>query len=69
MHLGGKPLPQVVAEETTIEDWASVFEMYDVFRTFVPDKDWTDSKIKTVRKIYDLLSLDYKSLKHPENRP
>lgn len=69
MHLGGKPLPQVVAEETTIEDWASVFEIYDVFRTFVPHKNWTDSKIRIVRKIYDLLSFDYKSLKRPENRP
>ena len=69
MSLGGKPLPQIIAEETTIEDWASVFEIYDVFSTFVPYKNWTDSKIQVVRKIYDLLSLDYKSLKHPENRP
>ena len=69
MHIGGISLPTFIAEETTMDDWASVFEMYDVFRTFVPDKQWTKAKIQAVRKMYDLVSIDYKSLKNPENRP
>lgn len=40
MHLGGKPLPQVIAEETTIEDWASVFEIYDVSKTLKVNIYW-----------------------------
>lgn len=69
MHIGGIRLPLLVAQETTIDDWASVFELFNVFQTFVPDKDWTDQKIKSVRKMYDLTSLDYKRIQLPENRP
>lgn len=69
MHIGGIRLPQLVAEETTVDDWVSVFEIFNVFRTFVPKKKWTDNRIKLVRKIYSLLSIDYKALKNPENRP
>jgi hypothetical protein len=64
-----KPLPLAIAEETNIDDWASVFEIYNIFRTFVPQKVWTDARIKSVRKMYDLVSLDYKTLKRPEKRP
>ncbi len=69
MHIGGIRLPLLVAQETTIDDWASVFEIFNVFQTFVPDKDWTDYKIKAVRKMYDLTSMDYKAIQLPENRP
>lgn len=62
MHIGGLRLPLCVAQETKIEDWASVFEMYNVFRMFVPHKEWTDNRIKAVRKMYDLVSIDYKAL-------
>ena len=62
MHIGGIRLPLLVAQETTVDDWASVFEIFNVFQTFVPDKDWTDSKIKAVRKMYDLVSMDYKTI-------
>ena len=69
MQYGGKPLPQFFAEETNLDDWASVFEVFDVFRTFVSSKSWSTAKIQTVRVFYKLLSVDYKSLKNPENRP
>ena len=69
MHIGGIRLPQLIAQETTIDDWASVFEIYNVFQSFIPDKDWTDHKIKSVRKMYDLTSMDYKSIQLPEKRP
>ena len=70
MFIGGVRLPLVFAQETSVEDWASVFEVYDVFRTFVPQKEWTDERIKLVRKMYNLVSIDYKKLKqHSENRP
>ena len=69
MRISGSCLPLLIAHETTIDDWASVFEIYNVFQTFVPDKDWTDHKIKSVRKMYDLVSLDYKAIQLPENRP
>ena len=69
MHIGRIRLPLLIARETTIDDWASVFEIYNVFQTFDPAKDWTDHKIKSVRKMYDLISMDYKSIQLPENRP
>lgn len=69
MHINGQILPLFFAKNTNINDWASVFETYNVFRTFIPHKSWTDAQIKSVRKMYDYVSLDYKKLKHPENRP
>ncbi len=60
MHLGGKRLPLCIAQETTMEDWASVFEVFDISRVFVIPKDWTDARIQSVRKMYGMLSLDYK---------
>lgn len=65
----GLNLPEYIAQKTALEDWASVFEMFDVFQTFAPHKDWTNTRIKTVRRMYDLLSTDYKKLKNQENRP
>lgn len=62
IYLNGKPMRLWFAENTDINDWASVFETYDVFRTFVRDKKWSRFKIQSVRKMYDTVSLDYKSL-------
>lgn len=69
MYINKSILQVYIAQETAIEDWASMFEIYNVFRTFVPQKKWTDARIKLVRKMYDVLSVDYKSLRRPENRP
>jgi len=55
------------AENTNIEDWASVFEVYNVFRTFAPNKEWSDNKIKVVRSFYDTVSIDYSRLKEKYN--
>lgn len=60
MSLCGKFSFDWFEENTNIADWASVFETYDVFRTFIPDKVWTGKRIKYVRKIYDSVSIDYK---------
>lgn len=70
---GANGTPQSVrewfVENTDLEDWASVFETYNVFTTYIPDKDWTDPRINAVERMYDMVSMDYKKLKHPENRP
>lgn len=62
IYLNKKPMRVWFAEDTDVEDWASVFETYDVFRTFIDHKNWSPVKIQAVRKMYDALSLDYKSL-------
>ncbi|MGO5024494.1 hypothetical protein ACTQ4E_15635 [Lawsonibacter sp. LCP25S3_G6] len=62
IYLNGKPMRVWFAENTDINDWASVFETYDVFRTYHENKSWSPAKIQAVRKMYDALSLDYKSL-------
>lgn len=62
VYLNGKPMRLWFAEETNIDDWAAVFETYNVFRTFVRDKEWSPFKIQAIRKMYESVSLDYKSL-------
>lgn len=69
MPYNNLPLPEYIAQKTAIEDWASVFDVYDVFQTFVPQKKWTNTRIKTVRRMFDLSSFDYSKLKNHENRP
>lgn len=69
MPYSGLHLPEYIAQKTSVEDWASVFETCNVFRAFVPHKDWTNTRIKTVRRMYDSVSIDYKRLKNHENRP
>lgn len=69
MFIDEKILPLLIVQDTGIEDWASVFEIFNVFQTFIPNKEWTDARIKIVRNIYDTISVDYKSLSHPKNRP
>ena len=62
IYLNGKPMRLWFAEDTNLDDWASVFETYNVFRTFVRDKEWSPFKIRVIRKMYEAVSLDYKSL-------
>lgn len=50
-------------ENTDLDDWASVFETYDVFRTYAPDKEWTEARIRAVRDFYKANSIDYKGLR------
>jgi hypothetical protein len=59
----GKPMRKWFAENTAMLDWSSVFEVYNVFRTFAMEKQWTNKKIRMVREIYDLLSIDYNKLR------
>lgn len=54
------PMRTWFLKNTTIDDWASVFETYNVFRTFVPEKQWSEANIQAVRKMYDSVSIDYK---------
>lgn len=60
IYLNEKPMRMWFAENTSVDDWASVFKTYDVFRTFISDKEWSRFKIQAVRKMYDVVSLDYK---------
>lgn len=65
-HIGfgrGQSIKAWFRDNTNLNDWASVFKSYNVFATFEPNKEWTDTRIKTVRKCYDLTSLDYTKLK------
>ena len=59
--LRGIPMRQWFIENTNTDDWASVFETYDVFRSFESDKVWTSTKIQHVRKMFDVVSIDYKA--------
>ena len=36
---------------TSVEDWASVMETYDVFQVFVSDKSWTNKRVRYVKEI------------------
>ena len=58
----------VVGNYDNFEALEAVFDQFNVFQTFIPDKDWTNFRIKAVRSIYDTVSMDYKQ-KLPENRP
>ena len=69
MHIGGVRLPQLIVSETNIEDWASVFAIYNVFQTHIPQKEWTNTRIKNVRKLYAVTSTKSMPDKNPENRP
>ncbi len=60
IHLNGLPMKTWFLENTTIDDWASVFETYNVFRTFAPGKEWNEQNIQAVRKMYNCVSFDYK---------
>jgi len=62
IRFNGKTMRAWFAEETDVDDWASVFQTYNVFRVFVKDKAWSPDRIRAVRKMYDAVSLDYKSL-------
>lgn len=61
IYLNRKPMRVWFDEDTNLEDWASVFETYDIFRSFIPDKSWTQPKIQAVRKMYETVSIDYKT--------
>ena len=52
-------------ENTTVEDWASVMETYNVFQIFVSDKNWTNKRIRYVKEIYTALR---KTDKNPDFR-
>ena len=60
------PIREWFILKSTKEDWLSVFRNYDVFQSFVINKDLEDlKKIRYVKNIYNKISYDYKN---PENR-
>ena len=63
------PLRLYFEKKTELEDWYSVINTYNVFSAYIPNKEWTSHRIKAVRKMYDTVSIDYKKIKNPENRP
>lgn len=52
-------------QNTGIEEWADVMREYDVWECFVPNKHWTNKRIKFVKEIY---ARTYTNMKNPENR-
>lgn len=60
ISFNGMPMRKWFQENTSYDDWVSVFETYDIFRTFVPNKKWSRFKIQSIRKMYDMVSFDYK---------
>lgn len=60
------PIREWFIQNSTPDDWVTVFRDYDLFQAFVPDKNWTDKKkIRYVKDMYNKISFDYKN---PENR-
>lgn len=55
MTYRGTNIRQWFVENTTVEDWASVMEDYNVFQIFVSDKSWTNKRIRYVKEIYTSL--------------
>lgn len=53
------PLQDWFCKRTGIDDWASVCEEYDVFQAFIPDKDWTNKKIRYAKNVYKKMTFDY----------
>ena len=60
------PIREWFIQNSTPDDWATVFRDYDIYQAFVPAKDWTDKKkIRYVKDMYNKISFDYKN---PGNR-
>ena len=60
------PIRKWFIQNSTPDDWATVFRDYDTYQAFVPDKNWTDKKkIRYVKDMYNKTSFDYKN---PKNR-
>lgn len=55
------PIKDWFIANTTHEDWASVFNEYNVFQAWVPNKVWTKKKVKYIKEMYDLISMNYKN--------
>ncbi len=60
MTFHGIPLQQWFNENTTIDDWESVFKMYNVYQTFVRDKKWTKRIARSIKSMYKATGIDYK---------
>lgn len=61
MTYRGIPIREWFVSNSTAEDWGSVFSEYDVFQAFISTKDWTSKRIRYVRDIYSVMSMDYKN--------
>lgn len=53
------PLCDWFSENTSMTDWASVFRTYNIFDVYVPNKNWTNKKIRYAREIYGALTFEY----------
>lgn len=61
MTYQGTNIRKWFVENTTVEDWASVMEEYDVFQIFVSNKNWTNKRIRYVKEIYKKLRQTHKN--------
>lgn len=57
-----EPIREWFVKHSSQEDWISVFQNYDVYQIFNPEKDWSNhKKIRFVKEIYNIMSYDYKN--------
>lgn len=57
-----------IFKNVELKDMETFFEIFNVFRTFVPNKAWGKSKIRLAKNIYSEISFDYKTI-NSKNRP
>ena len=55
-----KSLQEWFCKETDLEDWASVCAFYDISQEYVPDKIWSNKKIRYAKTAYKDMTFDYK---------
>lgn len=59
----GKMLSDWFITSTDIGDWASVCREYNSFQAFVPNKDWTNKRIRYAKNVWKEMTFDYTSHK------
>lgn len=63
MLVDGVPVRQWFIDNTNMNDWASFFREYDVFKYVTFEKDWSNKRIRTVRNLMKSVFPE-----NPENR-
>lgn len=63
MLIEGVPVEQWFVENTNMNDWASFFREYDVFKHVIFEKEWSNKRIRAVRSLMKSVFPE-----NPENR-
>lgn len=59
IELEGKVLREWFVDNTNMEDWASVCSDYKLADVFIPDKNWTNKRIRYAKNIYKEMFFNY----------